>query len=106
MPDVFPDRFSRVTFGQCELVCFHQNGVDKIVLTQELLPRVVKYYHEVIAHVKGAARLSQTIRQHLWHRDIDKECKRLIGECLTCMQMKRGNKTYGKASPQDAFVNK
>ena len=104
MPDIFPDRFSREEFGQYELICFHQNGVDKIVLTQEMLPRVVKYYHEVVAHAEGAGRLSQTIRQHFWHKDIDKECKRQVGECLTCMKMKRGGKVYGEAGPRDAFV--
>ena len=54
MPLVFPDRFSRQSFGDAELICFHQNGDDKIVLTQELLPKVVKCYHEAIAHAEGA----------------------------------------------------
>ena len=64
MPEVFPDRFSRQQFGDAELVCFHQNGVDKIVLTEELLPKVVKYYHEVMAHAEGGGRLAATIKRH------------------------------------------
>ena len=59
MPLVFPDWFSRQRFGDAELICFHQNGEDKIVLTEELLPKVVKYYHEVMAHAKGTSRLTQ-----------------------------------------------
>ena len=38
MPVVFPDRFSTQQFGDSELICFHQNGEDKIVLTKELVP--------------------------------------------------------------------
>ena len=47
-----PDRFHVVELkDNTKLICFRQNGGDKIVLTQELLPKVVKWHHEV----KGCA---------------------------------------------------
>ena len=104
LPEVFPDRFSSQSFGDAELICFHQNGEDKIVLTQELLPKVVKYYHEAMAHAEGAGRLSHTIKRHFYHRNIDDVVKTHIQECTTCVRNKRGERTYGEAGPRDASV--
>ena len=104
MPTVFPDRFSRQRFGDAELICFHQNGEDKIVLTQELLPKVVKYYHEAMSHAEGAGRLTQTIKRHYYHRDIDKAVKQHIDKCDTCTRNKRGGRIYGETGPRDASV--
>ena len=104
MPLVFPERFSRQRFGDSELICFHQNGDDKIVLTQDLLPKVVKYYHEAMAHAEGSGRLSHTIKRHFYHKDIDEVVKKHIQECTECVLSKRGEKTYGESGPRDAFV--
>jgi transposase InsO family protein len=108
LPDVFPDRFARRVFHNSELVCFHQNGVDKIVLTSELLPKVVKYYHEAMAHAEGIGRLSHTIKRHFYHRDIDGAIKNIddavkkhIDDCETCKVNKRGGRVYGEAPPRD-----
>ena len=104
LPEVFPDRFSSQSFGDAELICFHQNGEDKIVLTHELLPKVVKYYHEAMSHAEGEGRLVQTIKRHYWHRDIDKAVKQHIEACDTCARKKRGGKVYGESGPRDASV--
>ena len=104
MPLVFPERFSRQRFGGSELICFHQNGEDKIVLTHEMLPRVVKYYHEAMAHAEGAGRLSNTIKRHYYHRDIDTVAKRHIENCTKCVKYKRGERIFGEAGPRDASV--
>jgi hypothetical protein len=41
-----PDRFHTMEFkDNTKLICFCQNVEDTIVLTQELLPKLVKYYH-------------------------------------------------------------
>ena len=74
----YPDRFHVVDHGDAKLICYHQNGRDKIVLTEELLPKVVKFYHEALAHVKGMKRLAQTIKQHYHHAKIDDECRRQV----------------------------
>ena len=67
LPEVNPNRFTQVQFNESKLICFCQNGEDKIVLTQELLPRVVKYYHEAMSHAESAGRLSQTLKRHYYH---------------------------------------
>ena len=102
LPSTIPDRFVRTKFNTSELICFRQNGQDKIVLTQELLPKVVKYYHESMAHAESAGRLSKTIRQHFHHRDVEKEAKRQVDGCTVCAKNKRGGRIYGESAPRDA----
>ena len=38
LPNEYPERFSEQDFGESKLICFHQNGARKIVVTAELLP--------------------------------------------------------------------
>jgi hypothetical protein len=99
-----PDRFYKKRFGETELICISQNGIDKIVLTQELLPKVMAYYHEVLAHAEGIQRLAQTVKRHYWHRNIEAEAKRLIDSCTTCAENKREGRTWGESAPRDASV--
>ena len=100
-----PNRFHEVDFpGNVKLICFRQNGEDKIVLTKELLPKVVKYYHEVMAHAEGMKRLAETLKRHYHHKDIDKEVKRQVENCATCDKNKRGGRVHGAAAPRDASV--
>ena len=102
LPLVFPDQFSQQQFSDSELICFHQNGEDKIVLTQELLPKVIKYYHEAMAHAEGTSRLTQTIKRHFYHRDIATAVEQHIATCDTCEEMKRDGWVYGETAPRDA----
>ena len=104
LPAVFPDRFSVQRFNDAQLICYHQNGEDKIVLTAEILPKVVKYYHEVLAHAEGVGRLAATIKRHYYHKDIDKVVKQHVDRCEDCMRYKRGGLVYGHAAPRDASV--
>ena len=105
LPELFPDRFSLQAFGDAELICFHQNGEDKIVLTSELLPKVVKHYHESMAHAEGTTRLVNTIKRHFYHRDIDKVVKQHIDACDACTRNKRGERLHGHTAPRDASVS-
>ncbi len=104
LPTTNPDRFHVIEHGTAKLICFRQNGEDKIVLTQELLPKVVKYYHEAMAHVEGMSRLAQTIKQHYHHVKIDEEVQRQLKACDICSKSKRGGKVYGESAPRDALV--
>ncbi|CAB9515279.1 hypothetical protein SEMRO_704_G190240.1 [Seminavis robusta] len=68
-----PERFFKKMFGNSELICFRQNDEDKIVLTKELLPKLVSFYHKSMAHVEGMDHLEQTIKTHFYHRGIRDE---------------------------------
>ena len=122
-----PERFFEKQFNDIKLICLrlkghlkdenetneHLNGglkgglkdQDKIVLTKEMLPRVVRYYHEAMAHAEGSGRLAKTIRQHFHHRDIEKECDKHMKECDRCTMARRGSRVYGEAAPRDASTS-
>ena len=69
---------------------------------QELLPRVVKYYHEAMSHAESAGGLCQTLKRHYYHRDMDTAVKQHIEKCTTCSKNKRGTRVYGETAPRDA----
>ncbi|CAB9507929.1 Inherit from COG: Retrotransposon protein [Seminavis robusta] len=79
-----PERFFKKMFGNSELICFRQNDEDKIVLTKELLPKLVSFYHKSMAHVEGMDRLEQTIKTHFYHRGIRDEVRKQIEQCEAC----------------------
>ncbi|CAB9513815.1 Retrotransposon protein [Seminavis robusta] len=97
-----PERFFKKMFGNSELICFHQNDEDKIVLTKELLPKLVSFYHKSVAHVEGMDRLEQTIKTHFYHRGIRDEVRKQIEQCEACAKNKRARRAYGESAPRDA----
>ena len=94
--------FTQVQFYESKLICFLQNGEDKIVLTQELLPRVLKYYHKAMYHAESAGRSSQTLKRHYYHQDMGTAVKQHIEQCTTCSKIKRGTRVYGETAPRYA----
>ncbi|CAB9506026.1 Retrotransposon protein [Seminavis robusta] len=97
-----PERFFKKMFGNSELICFRQNDEDKIVLTKELLPKLVSFYHKSMAHVEGMDRLEQTIKTHFYHRGIRDEVRKQIEQCEACAKNKRARRAYGESAPRDA----
>jgi hypothetical protein len=71
-------KFQRVRFATTKLICFCQNGEDKIVLPESILPRVVEYYYEAMAHVEGMSRQEQTLKCHYYHPTLSDEIKRQL----------------------------
>ncbi|CAB9529899.1 unknown protein [Seminavis robusta] len=87
-----------VMFGNSELICFCQNDEDKIVLTKELLPKLVSFYHKSMAHVEGMDRLEQTIKTHFYHTrgirdEVRKQMSSAIGQVLRTIVVSRDPKS-------------
>ena len=80
-------------------------AADVLFFPVVLLPKVVKCYHESMAHAQGATRLANTIKRHFYHRDIDKVVKQHIDACDTCTKSKRGGRICGHSAPRDASVS-
>ncbi|NND94264.1 MAG: DDE-type integrase/transposase/recombinase, partial [Flavobacteriales bacterium] len=99
-----PKLFHTMRAGDSKLICFRQNDADKIVLTKQMLPKVVDFYHKAMAHVEGRERLEQTIKTHFYHRNIHAEVHKQISECEACALNKRGRRTYGESGARDALV--
>jgi hypothetical protein len=63
LPTLGPNMFAYVPFGNSSLVCFI--GLPDqclIVLPESMMPRLVKWYHEMTLHSEGMDRLELTIK--------------------------------------------
>ena len=102
MPDVFPAEFGRQKCDDVDLVVKHRDDAHPlIVLSHEMLPKVVKWYHEVTMHSEGMVKLEATVRRHFWHPKIRDEVTQQLTRCDTCKTMKKGAPRDGQLAPRD-----
>ena len=60
-----------IQLGNTSLVCKTQDANEHlIVIPDAVLPRLVKWYHEMTIHLEGMDRLELTIKHHFWHPDL------------------------------------
>jgi hypothetical protein len=58
-----PEQYALVTLGETDLICYIANPqLPKIVLTDDMLPRIVRYYHLTAQHAKGMDRLELSLK--------------------------------------------
>ena len=68
----------------------------------EFIAREEKYYQEGMSHAESAGRLSQTLKKHYYHQDMDAAVKKYIEQCTACSKNKPGTRVYGETAPIDA----
>ena len=76
--------------GRVSLVYFH----DKIVVPTNLQPRILEWYHVMLAH-PGEARTLETIRQHFTWKTLAKDVRKFVQMCERCQHYKKQRKSYG-----------
>jgi hypothetical protein len=100
-----PALYKMRQYGDAQLICYVANPEEpKIVLSDFMLPRVVKYYHESSAHAEGIDRSIATICRHFYHPNLRQEIKNQIGSCVLCQKYKRHGGSYGELAPRDALA--
>jgi hypothetical protein len=58
-----PEQYALVTLGETDLICYIANPQQpKIVLTDDMLPQIVSYYHFTAQHAKGMDRLEWLLK--------------------------------------------
>ena len=96
-----PDIFSLIPFGKASLVCKTKEANERlIVLPDAMLPRLVKWYHEMTIHSEGMDRLELTIKRHFWHPDLRREIRSQLSTCSTCARMKKDAPRHGQLAPR------
>ena len=101
LPQTDPTNFILHQFGNVSLVCKQNNNSDPlIVVTDDMLPRLVKWYHEVTVHSEAKERLELSIRRHFWHARLRDAVSTLISNCTTCKRMKKDNPKHGQLAPR------
>jgi len=89
-------------YGQTPLVTTSwDDGTVNIVLTDAILPKIVKWYHLLTNHSEGMTRLEKTIRRHFYHPDLRKEIQKQLDACETCAKMKKYSRKEGQLSPRN-----
>jgi hypothetical protein len=98
-----PGRFTMARYGSSNLVCYKITPTERrIVLSNEMLPRLVKWYHLVAGHAEGIVRLEATIKKHFYHSQLLREIKEQVGTCEQCQLNKRHNQQFGQLAPRQA----
>ena len=75
-----------------------------IVCPDDMLPKLVDYYHQLTVHTNGIDRLEALIKRHWSHDRIRDECTRVLNACSVCPQVRTGARQYGDLAPRDAPI--
>ena len=99
-----PGQFVLQTIGSTGLIC-QRNGADfQIVLSDEMMPKLVQWYHAATIHAEGMDRLEASIRRHFHHPKLREEIRTVVRSCDTCQRMKRGGRQFGELTPREALA--
>jgi len=88
--------------GNLNIICKGTNDQWKMIATDEMLPKLVSWYHRVTMHSEGTTRLIKTIGRHFFNTSLRTEVDRQILPCLICQKMKTGHRQVGLLAPRDA----
>ena len=91
-------------FGNIDLICQLDHLGGKIVISDEMLPRLVRWYHLTTAHIEGINRLEATIGRHFYHPSLRQEIQNQVYTCHECQINKRCGYQYGELAPREAIV--
>jgi transposase InsO family protein len=88
-----------------QLICYTKEPGDpwKICLPEQVLARVVQWYHNVLVHT-GETRMNQTIALHFYHPRLWTHIQETVKNCVKCQKNKNSNKAYGKLPERVAEV--
>ena len=64
LPQQYPEKYVVCSLGNYQIICAHTKTGVYMCLTDSMLPKVIKYFHEVTVHNEGMAWLEQMI--HCW----------------------------------------
>jgi hypothetical protein len=88
---------SRVTLGETDLICYIANPQQpKIVLTDDMLPRIVRYYHLTAQHAEGMDRLEWLLKQHFYHLCLRDEVHLQVSHLEICQKMKHSSTNFAQ----------
>jgi Integrase zinc binding domain len=98
-----PEQYALVTFRETELICYIANlQQPKIVLTDDMLPRIVCYYHLTAQHAKGMDRLEWLLKRHFYHLRLRDKVRSQVSRCKICQKMKRCSTNFMQLPAREA----
>jgi hypothetical protein len=97
-----PNEFAKHTFGEAELICKVQEGSYRMAISDEMLPKLVKWYHLHTMHAEGMDRLEASIKRHFYHPKIRDEVRKQVDSCVVCQTSKKYGGQFGEHAPHEA----
>jgi hypothetical protein len=98
-----PEQYALVTLGETVLICYIANPQQpKIVLTDDMLPRIVRYCHLTAQHAKGMDRLEWLLKRHFYHLRLRDEVHSQVSRCKIGQKMKRYSTNFTQLPAQEA----
>ena len=92
-----PQLFSMLPFGEANLVCKTKDADERLIVSPDaMLPRLVKWCHEMTVHSEGVDRLELTIKRHFWHPRLRQEIRQQLSACTICARMKKDSPKHGQ----------
>ena len=100
-----PKRYQEQQYGTIKLICHVEPNKDnKIVLTKDLMKKIVSWYHKALSHVERISRMEEALCQMFHHPKLRDEIKNYVKTCDICQRYKRGSRQYGILSACDATL--
>ena len=96
LPQQNPEKYVIHLLGNYQTICALTKTGVYMCLTDLMLPKVIKYFHEVTAHNEGMVQLEQMIQCWFYHPQITEQVKQHVQGCLICQKMKHGVHSYGE----------
>ena len=101
LPTDQPNEFEITQLDNVPIVCCKTTDSNPlIVVTDAMLPRLVKWYHEMTVHSEGMTRLQASIRRHFWHPRLRDEIRDQLSKCDICQKMKKYAQKIGQLAPR------
>jgi hypothetical protein len=98
-----PEQYALVTLRETNLICYIANPQQpKIVLIDDMLPHIVRYYHLTAQHANGMDRLEWSLKRHFYRLCLrDKVCLQ-VSRCKICQKMKRYSTNFAQLPAREA----
>ena len=101
-----PQSYKYRRLGRTDVLC-HLNGVGastpwQIAIPDNMLERLVQWYHAMTVYVEGPERLETTIKNHFYHPRLSRQCRETVRASHIRQRMKVGHRQYGHLAPRDA----
>ena len=94
-----PDLFEQ-TLGGYPIICLKHDPNWKIIAPTNMLPRLINFYHETLAHSEGADRLCHNLARIFHHPRLKETVHDTISNCDICERMKPSVHNFGKLPPR------
>jgi len=103
LPSLKPKEYEFCTLHGAQLVCT-THAKWQICVSDEMLPKLVTWYHTASAHVEGMTRLYETLSQHFFHPNLLREVRKQVSSCDICQRLKRASRQYRSLASRDVVV--